>query len=344
MKALFVGLGSIGQRHLRNFIAINGDSAEILAFRQRRSVPTLDSYGQVLEGVDVCEHYGIKEFFNLEAAIGEAPEVVFVTNPSAGRIPVALAAANKGCHLFLEKPLSSTWDGVEDLISIVETKNLVAMVGYQYRFHPGVRKVKDWLNSGRIGQVISARFINGEYLPNWHPYEDYRVSYASKKDLGGGALVTQIHDFDIAYWLFGLPEAVFAVGGHVSHLEVDVEDCVSVLLSCRYDGKPLPISITLDYLQTPPVRRFVVVGDQGRITWDYNAGGAYMETRADGIVEECDFKSLDRNQLFLNEMEHFLDAVKNKSEPSISVQESTQSLRVALAARISMESGKSVNL
>ena len=88
-------------------------------------------------------------------------------------------------------------------------------------------------------------------MPGWHPYEDYRALYAARADLGGGVVLSQIHEFDYLYALFGLPRRLFAIGGHLSHLEIDVEDVASTLMEFNVDGHILPVHLQQDYLQRP---------------------------------------------------------------------------------------------
>ena len=139
MKVLFCGLGSIGQRHVRNLRELMGQDVEILAYRSRGQSPVLNADMRVQRNATVERTYGIRSFANLDDALSEGPDAVFVTNPNTLHLQVALAAARAGCHLFIEKPLSHSLEGVDELIEIVESKKLVAFVGYQFRFHPGLR-------------------------------------------------------------------------------------------------------------------------------------------------------------------------------------------------------------
>ncbi len=226
-------------------------------------------------------------------------------------------------------------------VDLVERKRLVALVAYQLRFHPGLQQVATWLKEKRIGQLISAHLVHGDYLLNFHPYEEYRISYASRKDLGGGVVVTQIHEFDYALWLFGKPRRVFAVGGKVSGLEIDVEDTASVLMECQYEGKVLPVSLCLDYMQSPPHRACTIVGEDGRIVWDFHdAKTAVLENRSTGKTETCEFGELEISQLFVDELQHFLDAVAGKVPPVVDLRSGYESLQMALAARTSIETGE----
>ena len=342
MKALFCGLGSLGQRHVRNLRTLLGDAVEILAYRQRRRALVLSDTMTIRPGAELESTYGIRSFDSLDAALDERPDVVFVTNPNTLHLPVALAAARAGCHLFIEKPLSHSLNGVDELIELVESQRLVAFVGYQFRFHPGLQLLKRVLCEGQLGQVVAAHIVNGEYLPDWHQYEDYRDTHAARAELGGGSLRIQTHEFDYATWLLGMPKQVYAVGGHLSRLEVDVEDSVSVLMACEQDGRPVPVHVHLDYLQRPPQRTCEIVGDGGRVRYDYYAKQVEHSDTATRTVVVERFDAFDRCQLFRDELRHFLACVRGEERPVVDLREGARSLRVALAAAESLRTGQAV--
>jgi predicted dehydrogenase len=344
MKALFIGLGSIGQRHLRNLKSIAGNSIDLIAFRSKNRTPVLDEQQKVIENTNLEQQYGIREFDDLDQALADKPDIAFITNPSQYHINIALKTAEAGCHLFIEKPLSTNTNRINELLDLVHHKELTAMVAYQYRFHPGLIQVTQWLKNKKIGPLISATLVQGDYLPQWHPYEDYRESYASRKELGGGVLLTQIHEFDNALNLFGLPRRVFALGGKLSQLEVNVEDTASVLMECEHEGKVLPVTILTDFLQSPPVRTCNIIGENGRIFLDLIDNNISLTKREMEKTEYHDYKDFNRNQLFIDELKHFLDAVSGKIEPIVNIKTGLASLRMALAARKSIETGEPIGL
>ncbi|MEP7292211.1 MAG: Gfo/Idh/MocA family oxidoreductase [Chloroflexota bacterium] len=344
MKALFCGLGSIGQRHLRNLRALLGDSVEILAYRSRGSSPVLNADMTVRAGAELEATYNIRSFSTLDDALAERPEMVFVTNPNTLHLPVALAAARAGCHLFIEKPVSHSLEGVDELVALVERQKLVALVAYQFRFHPGLRWIKAALDAGRIGQLASAHIVNGEYLPDWHPYEDYRETHPARRDLGGGSLRIQTHEIDYALWLFGMPKRLFAAGGQVSRLEVDVEDSVSLLLACEQAGRSFPVHVHLDYLQRPPQRVCEIVGDAGKLRYDYYTGEVVLHDLISRDTETYSFKNRDRNTMFLDELRHFLACIRGDEQPLIDLREGINSLRISLAADESLRTMQSIEL
>lgn len=343
MKVLFAGLGSIGQRHVRNLRALMGSQVEILAYRAHGDSPVLNADMTVKHGAVLESTYHIRSFSNLDDALEQKPDAVFVTNPNSLHLPVALAAAKAGCHLFIEKPLADSLDGVEELIDVVERSKRVAFVAYQFRFHPGLRWIKSLLEERRVGRLVAAHIVNGEYLPDWHPYEDYRQSHAARRALGGGALRIQTHEFDYALWLFGMPRRVYAVGGHLSGLEVDVEDSVSVLLSCEDGGNLIPVHIHLDYLQRPPQRVCDVIGDAGKIHYDFYSNQVVIHDLHSRTTQQVQFNGFDRNQMFLEELKHFLACLRGEKEPLVDLREAVRSLRMSLCAEESLVIGAAVS-
>jgi predicted dehydrogenase len=344
MKALFVGLGGIGQRHVRNLRALLGNRVDVLAHRVRRLSHVLTDKLEIQAGADLEEQYGIRVYEHLEAALEQQPDVALICNPTSLHIPVALQAARAGCHLFLEKPVANTLEGVEELLAEVHHRNLVTLVGYHFRFHPCLRALSSLLQRGTIGPVVAVRAEAGEYLPGWHPYEDYRQSYAARKELGGGVILSQIHDLDYLYWLFGLPRRVFAIGGHLSSLEVDVEDVASILMAFSIDGRTFPVHLHQDYLQRPPTRTCQVVGDKGKILIDFRALQLSVYDHLGQLADSQDFQGFQRNQLFLDEMKHFLACVRGEESPIVSIRDGVQSLRMALAAKESIATGNVIEL
>jgi predicted dehydrogenase len=344
VKALFVGLGSVGQRHARNLRTLLGDDVELLAYRVRGHRQVITPSLSIDAGADVESALGVRVFRDLDAALAERPDVVFVTNPNTLHVPVALAAATAGCHLFLEKPISHDLARTDELVDVIERRRCVCLVGYQLRFHPGFRALQRMLAERAVGRLVTVRVVFGEYLPGWHPYEDYRTMHVSRRELGGGVLLAQIHDLDAIYALFGLPRRVFAMGGHLSRLEIDVEDTASLLLDAVVDGMPVPVHVHQDYLQRPPRRTYDVIGEGGRILLDFGAG-SLTRVHAEGRVGETEsFAGFDRNQMFLDELRHFLACVAGRETPLVTARDGVQSLRMALAARAALETGRVMEL
>ena len=183
-RFLFAGLGGIGQRHVRNLRALLGDGVEIGAYRVRKLPGVLTDGMEIEQGVTLEAQFGIRRFDDLEEALAWAADAVFVCNPTSQHLPIALRWRQKtGYPLFIEKPLSHSLAGVQELVALVESQRLVALVGYQLRFHPCLQRLQTLLRERAVGRVVAVRAEMGEYLPSWHPYEDYRQTYAAQRGL-----------------------------------------------------------------------------------------------------------------------------------------------------------------
>lgn len=341
MRFLLIGLGGIGQRHTRNLRALFGPDCELLAYRVRRASPVLTDALQVdADGRGLEERYGIRAFDTLEAALEARPDAALICNPTSLHMQAALAAARAGCHLLLEKPLSNSLDHSDELAAIVAKNGLVTMVAYQLRFHPCLKLAHRLLREGAIGRPLACRAVIGEYLPGWHPYEDYRAMYASQSALGGGVVLSQIHEIDLLYWFFGRPRRVVAMGGHWSDLEIDVEDVASTLF--EYDR--MVAHLHQDYVQQPPMRQFEIIASAGKILVDLrNASIAAFGKEGRPILTES-FAPLERNSLFLDELKCFVNAVQTGTSVPANLHDGLQSLEMALAVRQSLESRRSVDM
>ncbi|MBW7942498.1 MAG: Gfo/Idh/MocA family oxidoreductase [Candidatus Kuenenia stuttgartiensis] len=343
MKILFIGLGGIGQRHLRNIYAKFGGDATLLAYRVRNLKQAITPTLTIDENVDLIEKYSVDIFTDMDNALSQLPDVAFICNPSSLHITSCLTVAKAGCDFFVEKPLSNSLDGIEELVSICQSKGLISFVGYQLRFHPCYRLFKELIAKGTVGKLLSIHAEVGEYLPDWHKYEDYRQMYASRSDLGGGVVLSQIHELDYLYDLFGVPSRVVALGGHLSNLEIDVEDVADILMDMTFNGGRLPVSVHMDYIQKPPSRNCKVIGESGKITMDLTELKVIVE-KPGKEKDIHDFGGFERNELFVREIDHFFECVASRKQPVVTLMDGTNSLRMALAIKKSMETGKIIGL
>jgi predicted dehydrogenase len=344
MKVLMVGLGGIGQRHARNLRTMRGAGIELIAYRQRGLSAVVTPQLSLDRSKTIEDEFGIRRFDSLPLALAEKPEIAFICNPSSLHVDVALQCSEAGCDLFIEKPLANSLKNVDRLADLVDAKKQIVMIGFQLRFHPCVRRLSDVLNQGLIGRPLAVRATIGEFMPYWHRYEDYRQMYAARADLGGGVILSQIHELDYLISLFGTPKRVFALGGHWSSLEIDVEDTASIMLECETGGRTLPIHLQLDYLQYPPARNCEVVGEEGKVSIDFVANEImlFVDRKAEGKREKVE--NFERNQLFLDELAHFLTCVATRQRPVVDLHDGISSLRVALAAKESIATGQVVEM
>ncbi len=329
MKFLIAGLGSIGRRHMRNLIALG--EKDIVLYRTRKATMPEEDLA------------GFPQETDLQAALEKhKPDAVIVSNPTSLHLDVAIPAAEAGCSLLLEKPLSHSMDRIDELESALKKGGGRVVVGFQFRFHPGMMKAKQLISAGEIGRVISAHVHFGEYLPAWHPWEDYRQGYAARADMGGGVVLTQCHSLDYLPWLVGKVESVWGFTAKLSDLEVDVEDTAKIGL--RFENGALG-SIHLDYNQQPPAHYFEVIGTKGSLQWNLSDGATriYRSEKKDWDVYPLS-AGWERNVMFMDEMKHFIAVARGEVESSCPLEEGIRVMRLAMAVKESSSTGRVVSL
>ncbi len=342
-KFLFVGLGSAGQRHMRNLQRILGDDAEFGAYREQKLERVYNDQLQIEQGITLQEKFGLRVYEDFEKALDEKPDIVLIANPNSMHLPFAVRAAERGCHLFIEKPLSDGMEGVEKLRGLVKSKGLVCYVGYQNRFHPCIKMGREYLESGKIGKIVSVHAMIGELLTSMHKYQDYRTMIESQRKKGGGVVLCQLHELDYLFYLFGLPQRVYSVGGKRGSWSIDVEDCVVSLFTYESGQGTFSAVVQQDYFQYPPVRKCEIVGDSGRIEFDL-LGNSFCYFDAEGKQEKTVFDQFTRNDLFISEMESLLNSVKSGLPEFVDIDQGIGSLKMALAIKRSFTTGEIVNL
>jgi predicted dehydrogenase len=326
MKFLIAGFGSIGRRHLRNLLALG--EHDILLYRTHHST--------LPDG----EFAGFPVETDLDAALARGVDAVIVSNPTSLHLEVAIPAAQAGCHLLIEKPLSHSLEGVQWLQEAVHSSGSHILVGYQFRFHPGLQRVAQLLQEGAIGKPLSARAHWGEYLPAWHPWEDYRQGYPARQDLGGGVVLTLSHPIDYLRWLIGDVRQAWALTAQSGELDLQgVEDIAEIGL--RFQNGCLG-SIHLDYLQRPPSHHLEIVGSQGTLRWDNASGEASLYWAEKGAWEHFPMPhGFERNHIFLAETGHFLEVVRGMAQPLCTLEDGIAALRICRAVIQSGQGTKS---
>lgn len=321
MRIAVIGCGSIGQRHARNLRKLG--VANLLLVDP-----------QIERAASLSDERGGNFFDSAERALAEEPEIALICAPTSMHLTLADRALQSDCHLFIEKPLADSAEGVHSLIDAAEARGRLLLAGYNFRFDRVLNYVRAWICERRIGNVTSAHFHFGSHLPSRHPWEDYRAGYGARRELGGGVILDAIHELDMACGLFGEPEKIYCAGGKFSEMEIDVEDTAEILMS--YPDKI--VSIHLDFVSRPAERWCEIVGTEGRIQADvftrqaryFNAQvGRWHEAENCGSIEE----------MYESEMRHLLECLTGEATPLVDGREALKSLRLAEKAKESLCTG-----
>ncbi len=314
-KILIIGAGSIGRRHAANLATLGTD------------VSLFDVNQELLN--TVCAENNWDPIHDLDFALDRNQyDALIICTPTHLHIPYAQKAVDAGMCIFVEKPLSHTMMGVENLIATIKRKGLIGMAGFNLRFEPGLQYIKQRLDPDR---VAFAHVESGSYLPGWRPGTDYTKGYSANKSMGGGIILDDVHEIDYACWLFGYPESVLSTFGTYGGLDIDVEDVADMHL--HYPDKI--VTIHSDYLQRRYTRICKICFRDGYSTeWVFGDHVTeYTEAGENTYLYGNRFKP---NDMYLEEMRCFLSCVENGTPPESTLENAAKILRIALIAKKEM--------
>jgi predicted dehydrogenase len=323
MDALVVGLGSIGRRHARNLRTLGVEVEGFDPDPARRSAFQAEIGGAVHADLDA-------------ALATRRASLAVIGSPNVFHLEQALACARAGLDLFIEKPLSHSLEGVAALGEEVARRELVMLLGSNWKFHSGPRRVKALVDSGEFGRVLAVQAIGGQYLPDWHPREDYRSMYSSRRALGGGVLLDS-HDVDYTTWLAGPVVSVACIAKRTGTLDIETCDMACALLT--FAGGACG-TLQIDYLQRPYARRLHVTASEGTIIWDYPEGVVRSYRASTGAWDEFRMANdYDVNTMYVDEMVHFLECCRSRSTTVTPFSQALHVLTVLDAAARSAAAG-----
>ncbi len=319
---LVVGVGSIGLRHLRCFQNTGRARLSICEVH-----PTLRS--QVAEEYRIDRHYP-----DLDSALADRHDAAVIATPAHLHIPIAIRLAEAGSHLLLEKPLSTSLEGIDSLQNTLRRQSLVAAVAYVHRANPSVRAMREAIASGRFGRPVEVIAACGQHFPTYRPA--YREIYYRDRTIGGGAIQDAMtHILNTVEWLVGPIDRLTADAAHQILEGVAVEDTVHVL--ARH-GRVLGC-YSLNQYQAPNEITITVVCERGTVRFEYHRNRWRWTIHPDEPWHDEPQEPLPRDALFIHQANVFLDALEGRVSPLCSFEEGLQTLRVNLAALTSVEQG-----
>lgn len=309
---LVIGAGSIGRRHAENCTQLG------------TNVSIFDIDTDHL--VSLCQDKGYSPVHDLDDALkNESYNAAIICTPNHLHILDAQKVADAHIDLFIEKPLSHTYDGVDNLISTISKNHLIAMAGFNLRFEPGLLYFKKNVDPKNVAFV---QIESGSHMPAWRPGTDYRTGYSANKSMGGGIILDDVHELDYACWLFGYPQSVICSYGKYSNFEIDVEDTAE--FHFQYPDKL--VTIHSDYLQKRYSRRCkICMRDGNTMEWEFGNRVIEYKDEKEEIFSYHD--TFDINNLYFQEMQTFLQHIKDRSLPESDILNAAKVLKIALSAK-----------
>jgi len=294
--ALVVGCGSIGQRHIKNLQALG--IKNIIALRTKKG-----HFKKLPKNLNVVEHSSWKKVLSLK------PDIAIISNPSSLHIDAINKVKKSVKGIFIEKPLSNKSSGCKELLNELRENMIVNFVGNNLFFHPIFVNIFDFINSNNLGRLINIQIQAGQFLPDWHPYEDYKKAYYSRKELGGGVTLTLIHEIQSAIKFCGKPSVVSAFINNDDSLKIPVESSSDILI--EHENKAVS-HIHLDYLQKLAHRSGNLTFENGWISYDFQNNECYSQTILGKKKLIWSNKKYDNNSMYLEELKEFIKLTEEK--------------------------------
>lgn len=287
---LILGCGSVGKRHASN---LNSLGCGISIYDPRE-----DRRGELAAQTAV-----VSEYANLKHALADnSLDGVVVASPTKFHTEQTILALEKGLPVLLEKPPAMSLAGVEDMIQVMGKTDGSVLLGYTWRWWPPLGRVRQLLESNRIGRILHVQFHMSAHLADWHPWEPYQDFFMSSAEQGGGALLDESHWIDLMLWFFGKPASLYGQVEKNSNLEIESDDNVDVVVNYS-DGKR--ITVHLDLYGRPHEKFIRIIGEKGTIHWSANPNrvSTAQSPEQEWVHEEFSF---DRNDMFIGVAEEFL--------------------------------------
>lgn len=332
MKFLVVGLGSMGKRRIRNLQYLK--AGEIIGFDVRED-----------RRREAEEKYAIKTFDEFDKALQDQPDALVISTPPALHVKYAMEAAKNNKHFFMEANVLT--EGMDELIALCDEKRIVAAPSCTMRFHPGVKLMKKIVDNNTIGKNLAFSHHCGQYLPDWHPWEDYRKFYAARRMTGA---CREMVPFELTWitWILGKVTKISGMKDKLSNLEVDIDDVYQLLL--EFENGSLG-NMLVDVVSRFPFRTCKLIGETGAIIWDANEKYVKVFTVDSGKWKKYEYEAgvpergyIYGEKTYIDEMAHFIGAIKGEEKYMHSLAEDKEVLELLYAAEKSSEKGEHVRI
>ena len=330
-RILIVGLGSMGLKHLKIARKLF-PNAQILVLRHRQTEIIPDYADQCISSID--------------EAIFFAPQIAIICNPAVYHLSIAQELALIGTHLFIEKPLSYSSEGVDQLIETCKKKKAILMTGYNLRKKPSLIYFRNLLKDKKIGEILSFRSEVGQYLPSWRPESDYRVGVSARKNLGGGVLLELSHELDYLRWIFGDVEWVRATISKQSSLEIDVEDSAHMILgiSSKIANHELIGTLNMDFVRHDYTRICTAIGSKGSLKWNGDKGEVSLFDESTKNWSVLFSPDSSEDETYEAEWQELTNCVITGDFSTVSGEDGLRVLEIIEAARASAPTGMQVSV
>lgn len=315
MKFVIIGLGSMGKRRIRNLKALDYES--ILGFDPRKD-----------RCEEAYEKYGIDTFQKINDVIEQKPDVMIISTPPDLHMKYAKVALENNIHFFTEA--SVVQDEMLEIIEGLKNSKIVGLPSCTLRFHPIVQKINEILQMPDMGKPLSFIHHFGQYLPDWHPWENYKEFYVSKKETGA---CREIVPFQLVWLIstFGKIKSVSGRKSKVSNLEIEIDDIYNILLEFKNGVEGILI---VDVISRAPFLQAKIMTENGVIIADWLEEKVKKYSHENGWeIFDINAGNIEKQYIhgegpYIEEMKNFIQVICNKRDSNYSYKEDFEILKI----------------
>ena len=323
----------MGKRRVRNLLKLGYN--EIIGFD-----PRFDRRKESMSKYKIITVPTIKE------GLKENPDVMIISTPPDLHYQYAKIAIKKNIHFFTEVNLASA--DVKKIINELKNKSIVGVPSCTTLYNPVVKELQKIIKSKSIGKIFTVYHHFGHYLPNWHPWENYRDFYVSKKETGAAR---EVIPFELVWItkLFAEIKSVYGCVEKISKLKTNIDDIYEVLIEFKNGIKCI---LVIDVLSTPAFSETKIIGEKGTILSDHNTGIIKLHNGKKwkkiqlsmGIIAKGYKGNTGTETVYEEEIEAFLNSIYKKKKYPHSFKEELKLLNVLDAIELSNKRGKKINI
>jgi predicted dehydrogenase len=332
-KILIVGLGSMGKRRIRNLQKLGYDNLFGFDLRDDRILETK-------------KKYKIKCFNNFKNALNETPNIMIISTPPHLHKEYAKKAIQQNIHVFLEVNLLS--NHVQSILKFSKKSSSIICTSNTMRFHPIVKKLKILVDQKKIGKIYSIHHHTGHFLPNWHPWENYKDFFVSRKETGGAKELVPV-DLNWLTYIFSDIRSVFGDVHKISKLDVKIDDNYQAILEFK---NKIFCTFNIDVFSIPSIKETKIIGEKGTIICNFdksqikiNLGTGWKSISLSKGKVASGYKGITPPEsLYEEEIINFLKSTKKLKSCSFSLKDELKILKILDTIEKSSKLGRKIYL
>ena len=291
----------MGKRRIRNFLKLH--YSNIIGFDISKK-----------KRLEASNLYHIQTVSKIRQALIKKPDIMIICTPPNLHYKYAEMAMEKNIHFFTEVNLFSK--DVKKIINKLRNKSILGVPSCTLLYNPIVKELKKIIEKKTIGKILMVYHHFGHYLPNWHPWEDYRKIYFSKRETGGAR---EVVPFELVWlnYLFSEIKSVYGSIHKTSKLDVDIDDLYQIMIEFK---NGIQCILVIDVISEPAFNETKIIGEKGTIFCDHNKALIKINTLRErktlkfrmGTIERGYKGNTSAESLYVEEIKNFIDAIKQK--------------------------------